>query len=221
MQELNFNSNINSRCIVLRFVDFYFLNNYRIEGCFTWKYESGWNEISLVIIFQELNINFRNVYIIFFTFFLFIFYFYYVFIEFSLFFWLHVYVYLDIFIISFYFGILFALVFFFGFFLFPPLSVHFLLDVLYLLFYTLSLFTRSSSLFLSIIFFVLFYSTSTSPFTIFLHFFFLRNFCFFLPIHLLVISLFAPLFTRFFSVSRFECWSNQHWATLELIKVKK
>lgn len=61
MQELNFNSNINSRCIVLRFVDFYFLNNYRIEGCFTWKYESGWNEISLVIIFQELNINFRNV----------------------------------------------------------------------------------------------------------------------------------------------------------------
>lgn len=111
--------------------------------------------------------------------------------------------------------------FFFGFFLFSPLSVHFLLDVLYLLFYTLSLFTRSSSLFLSIIFFVLFYSTSTSPFTIFLHFFFLRNFCFFLPIHLLVISLFAPLFTRFFSVSRFECWSNQHWATLELIKVKK
>lgn len=110
--------------------------------------------------------------------------------------------------------------FFFGFFLFPPLSVHFLLDVLYLLFYTLSLFTRSSSLFLSIIFFVLFYSTSTSPFTIFLHFFFLRNFCFFLPIHLLIF-LFAPLFTRFFSVSRFECWSNQHWATLELIKVKK
>lgn len=67
IQELNFNSNINSRCIVLRFVDFYFFNNYRIEGCFTWKYESGWNEISLVIIFQELNINFRNVYIIFFV----------------------------------------------------------------------------------------------------------------------------------------------------------
>lgn len=114
MQELNFNSNINSRCIVLRFVDFNLLNNYRIEGCFTWKYESGWNEISLVIIFQELNINFRNVYIIFFvrSFYL-SFYFYYVFVEFSLFFWLHVYVYLDIFIISFYFGILFALVFFF------------------------------------------------------------------------------------------------------------
>lgn len=67
MQELNFNSNINSRCIVLRFVDFNLLNNYRIERCFTWKYESGWNEISLVIIFQELNINFRNVYIIFFV----------------------------------------------------------------------------------------------------------------------------------------------------------
>lgn len=134
-------------------------------------------------------------------------------LEFSLFFDSLFYVYLDIFVIPFYFNILFELVFFFFEFF---LSVHFLLDFFCLLFYSIIpfytlFFTFSFHNFLRTLLFHLNFSTYT-----FLHFFsFFFNFCFLFSIHLLIIFLLASEFSSIFHIRILI------ELTLELIKVKK